>query len=418
MQRVDEFAAHFDGGESPRRDAATSRVVAIDALRGGVMVLMALDHVRDFVHRAAMTASPTDLATTTPAIFLTRWVTHICAPVFMFTAGLGAYLWWRRGATRPQLSRFLATRGLWLVGLELTVMRLAYNFNLSQTYPVLLIVLWVLGLCMICLAALVWLPIRVLGLASVVIIGLHNCLDSLTAAQLGVAPGLWNLIHQPGVFLLAGLPIIVAYPLVPWVAVMALGFSCGPLYALDRPVRRRYLAVCGAAAIAAFLVVRALNGYGDPVPWSSQGSSNYTILSFLNTTKYPPSLAFLLMTLGPAALALAWLDRPTLTPSNPLVVFGRVPLFYFVVHFYAAHLIPTFSQHCVTAAGHSRSSSSRCPRWAGRGSSFRQTSGTTCGSSTWYGRSSSWHCTPRADGSPASGNADGIGGGVTCDRFG
>jgi uncharacterized membrane protein len=339
MQRVDEFAAHFDGGESPRRDAATSRVVAIDALRGGVMVLMALDHVRDFVHRAAMTASPTDLATTTPAIFLTRWVTHICAPVFMFTAGLGAYLWWRRGATRPQLSRFLATRGLWLVGLELTVMRLAYNFNVSQTYPVLLIVLWVLGLCMICLAALVWLPIRVLGLASVVIIGLHNCLDSLTAAQLGVAPGLWNLIHQPGVFLLAGLPIIVAYPLVPWVAVMALGFSCGPLYALDRPVRRRYLAVCGAAAIAAFLVVRALNGYGDPVPWSSQGSSNYTILSFLNTTKYPPSLAFLLMTLGPAALALAWLDRPTLTPSNPLVVFGRVPLFYFVVHFYAAHLI-------------------------------------------------------------------------------
>src|SRR6187200_434541 len=142
MQRVDEFAAHFDGGESPRRDGATSRVVAIDALRGGIMVLMALDHVRDFVHRAAMTASPTDLATTTPAIFLTRWVTHICAPVFMFTAGLGAYLWWRRGATRPQLSRFLATRGLWLVGLELTVMRLAYNFNLSQTYPVLLIVLW------------------------------------------------------------------------------------------------------------------------------------------------------------------------------------------------------------------------------------------------------------------------------------
>jgi uncharacterized membrane protein len=339
MQRVDEPAAHYARRERFRREAAPSRVTAIDALRGGVMVLMALDHVRDFVHRAAMTSSPTDLATTTPAIFLTRWVTHICAPVFMFTAGLGAYLWWRRGATRPQLSRFLATRGLWLVGLELTVMRLAYNFNLSQTYPVLLIVLWVLGLCMICLAALVWLPIRVLGLASVVIIGLHNCLDSLTAAQLGVAPGLWNLIHQPGVFLLAGLPIIVAYPLVPWVAVIALGFSFGPLFALDRPVRRRYLAMCGAAAIVAFLVVRALNGYGDPVPWSSQSSSTYTILSFLNTTKYPPSLAFLLMTLGPAALALAWLDRPTLTPSNPLVVFGRVPLFYFVVHFYAAHLI-------------------------------------------------------------------------------
>ena len=339
MHRVDEHAAQYARGETFRAEAATARVPAIDALRGGVMVVMALDHVRDFVHRAAMTASPTDLATTTPAIFLTRWVTHICAPVFMFTAGLGAYLWWQRGATRQQLSRFLATRGLWLVGLELTVMRLAYNFNLSQTYPVLLVVLWVLGLCMICMAALVWLPVRALGFASVVTIALHNSLDSLTAAQLGVAPGLWNLIHQPGVFLLAGLPFVVAYPLVPWVAVMALGFSCGPLFAHDRPVRQRYLAVSGAAAIAAFLVLRALNGYGDPVPWSSQSSSTYTILSFLNTTKYPPSLAFLLMTLGPTALALAWLDRPTLTPSNPLVVFGRVPLFYFVVHFYAAHLI-------------------------------------------------------------------------------
>jgi uncharacterized membrane protein len=339
MRRVDEPGAQYPQGQSFRGEAATSRVSAIDALRGGVMVLMALDHVRDFVHRAAMTVSPTDLATTTPAIFLTRWITHICAPVFMFTAGLGAYLWWQRGATRRQLSSFLVTRGLWLVVLELTVMRLAYNFTLSQTFPVLLIVLWVLGLCMICLAALVWLPIRVLGLASVAVIALHNCMDSLTAAQVGVAPELWNLIHQPGVFILAGQPFVVAYPLVPWVAVMALGFSCGPLFTLDRRVRRRYLAVYGAAAIAAFLVIRALNAYGDPVPWSFQSSSVYTLLSFLNTAKYPPSLAFLLMTLGPAALALVWLDRPTVTPSNPLVVFGRVPLFYFVVHFYAAHLI-------------------------------------------------------------------------------
>jgi uncharacterized membrane protein len=339
MQRVDEPVAHYAHGESSRHEAAATRLSAIDALRGGVMVLMALDHVRDFVHRAAMIASPTDLATTTPAIFLTRWVTHFCAPVFMFTAGLGAYLWWQRGATRPQLSRFLATRGLWLAALELTVMRLAYNFNPSQAYPVFLLVLWVLGLCMICMAPLVWLPIRVLGLASVAVIALHNCLDSLTAAQFGAAAGLWHLIHQPGVFPVGGAPIIVAYPLVPWVAVMAFGFSCGPLYALDRPVRRRYLVICGAAATAAFLVVRALNGYGDPVPWSGQSSPVYTVLSFLNTTKYPPSLAFLLMTLGPAALALAWLDRPTLTPSNPLVLFGRVPLFYFVVHFYAAHLI-------------------------------------------------------------------------------
>ena len=257
----------------------------------------------------------------------------------MLTAGLGAYLWWRRGATRRELSRFLLTRGFWLVVLELTVMRLAYNFSLSQHYPIFLLVLWVLGLCMICLAALTWLPVRVLGGVSVALIVLHNGLDTVTASQFGAAAGLWNLIRQPGVFTVAGAPVLVGYPLVPWVGVMALGFSLGGLYELDRPVRQRYLVACGAVATIGFLIVRALNGYGDPVPWSAQESTTYTVLSFLNTTKYPPSLAFLLMTLGPAFLALAWFDRLSLGPSNPLVVFGRVPLFYFVVHFYAAHLI-------------------------------------------------------------------------------
>jgi uncharacterized membrane protein len=323
--------------DDPTPSTPARRVEAIDAVRGAVMVLMALDHVRDFIHQGAMSASPTDLATTTPALFLTRWVTHLCAPTFMLTAGLGAFLWWQRGRTKRQLSTFLLTRGLWLVVLEVTVMRLAYNFNLSQRYPVLLLVLWVLGACMIGLAVLVWLPIRVLAALSLAAIALHNLLDQVTPAQFGSAAGLWNVLHQPGAFPVAGMTIIVGYPLVPWIAVMALGFCFGRVFLMEPTIRQRHLTVIGATAILGFVVIRGFNGYGDPAPWASQASPAYTTLSFLNTTKYPPSLDFLLMTLGPAVLALAWLDRQGLKQSNPLVVFGRTPLFYFVIHFYAAH---------------------------------------------------------------------------------
>ena len=313
------------------------RLEAIDAVRGAVMVLMALDHVRDFIHRGAMSYLPTDLSITTPEVFLTRWVTHVCAPTFMLLAGVGAFLWLHGGRTKRQLSTFLITRGLWLVILELTVMRLACNFDLSAHYPFLLLVLWALGLCMIGLALLIWLPVRVLGGLSIAVIALHNCLDGVSAAQFGPAAWPWNLLHQPGAFRVAGATVVVGYPLVPWVAVMALGFCMGELFLLDRAVRRRRLAVIGAAAILLFVVIRMVNGYGDPTHWTVQRSPTYTVLSFLNTVKYPPSLDFLLMTLGPAFLALAWFDRPGLKPSNPLVVFGRVPLFFFVLHFYAAH---------------------------------------------------------------------------------
>lgn len=301
------------------------------------MVVMALDHVRDFIHRAAMTSSPTDLTTTTPGLFFTRWVTHFCAPVFMLTAGLGAWFWWQQGRTRGQLSTFLLTRGLWLMLLELTVMRLGYNFDISQQYPVLLLVLWVLGACMVGMAALVWLPVPLLAAVSVAAIALHNGLDGIDPARFGAAAGLWNLFHQPGGFRLGGAVLIVGYPLVPWIAVMALGFSFGRVFQMEPVARRRYLVMAGVGSIVAFLIVRGLNVYGDPVPWSVQHSATFTALSFLNVTKYPPSLSFLLMTLGPAFLALAWVDRLALKPTNPLAVLGRVPLFYFVTHFYAAH---------------------------------------------------------------------------------
>ena len=318
-------------------ETAVGRLTAIDAVRGAVMVLMALDHVRDFLHRGAMSFSPTDLARTTPVLFLTRWVTHFCAPVFMFTAGIGAFLWWQRHPDRRQLSLFLLTRGVWLVVLELTVMRLAYSFNYSARFPVLLLVLWALGACMVAMAALVWLPLRVLAVVSVAVIALHNCLDGVRASQLGSAAGVWNVIHQPGAIPVAGGIVLVGYPLVPWIAVMAAGFCCGRVFLMEAAARRRTLVTLGGALTLAFLALRALNVYGDPAPWSAQATTIGTVLSFLNCTKYPPSLAFLLMTLGPALMAFAWFDRLRLGAGHPLVVFGRVPLFYFVVHFYAAH---------------------------------------------------------------------------------
>jgi uncharacterized membrane protein len=317
----------------------SSRLRAIDALRGAVMIIMALDHVRDFFHSGAMSFSPDDLTRTTPALFFTRWVTHFCAPVFMFVAGMGAFLWWQRNHHKGQLSRFLWTRGLWLLVLELTVMRLAYNFNFSFRFGILLLVLWALGSCMIAMAALIHLPVHLLAMLSVAVIALHNCLDGIKASQFGSGAWVWRLIHQVGPFPFAGSVFVVGYPLVPWIAVMAAGFCFGHVFLLEPSARRRIMRTIGFGMTTAFVVVREVNLYGDPVPWSPQRSGVFTVLSFLNCTKYPPSLEFLLMTLGPALLALAYFDQCRLKATNPLVVLGRAPLFYFIVHFYTIHAL-------------------------------------------------------------------------------
>ena len=314
------------------------RVASVDALRGLVMIVMALDHVRDFVHRGAMSGSPTDLATTTPILFMTRWVTHFCAPVFMFTAGVGAYFYLSRnrqadsGRHMRHLSWFLITRGLWLILLEVTLMQLAYNFDVASSYPIFLLVLWALGACMIVLAGLVWLPLPLLAALSVATIVLHHLADGVRVQSF------WILLHQVGAFPMAGRIFIAPYTLIPWFAVMALGFCLGPVFSWEPQVRRRFLLRAGIAVTITFLVVRVINVYGDPSHWAWQSSATLTVLSFLNTTKYPPSLLFLLMTLGPALAWLSWLDDRPLGRSNPLIVFGRVPLFYFVLHFFAAHL--------------------------------------------------------------------------------
>ena len=318
--------------DAPRK----SRIQSVDALRGFVMIVMALDHTREFFHSGAQQFQPEDLARTTAALFFTRWITHLCAPVFFFTAGIGAFFWLRAGRAPAQLSRFLWTRGLWLVFLELTILRLATNFSLFQGF-VLLSILWALGWSMVALGFLARLPVRPLAVLSIAVIALHNLADPVTATPFG-RTWIWNILHQPGLFKAGPVQMLVAYPLVPWIFVMSAGFCFGRIVALLEPDRRRAIFRIGLALTAAFLLIRAINIYGDPRPWS-RAFPGMSALSFLRCTKYPPSLDFLLMTLGPALLLLAWFDRLTFSKTNPLIVFGRVPLFYFLLHLFAIHAL-------------------------------------------------------------------------------
>jgi uncharacterized membrane protein len=329
----------------PSTTNPTHRLFSIDALRGLIMIIMALDHVRDFFHWHAASFSPTDLARTTPVLFFTRWITHFCLPVFVFAAGMGAFLWYQRSRTKVELSRFLFTRGLWFILLEFTVMQFAYNFNFHWRYLFLLLILWIFGICMIAMAALIHLPLRWLALLSVAIIFFHNLLDGIRPQQFGSYAWAWNLLHQPGVLIISGKPVLVTYTLLPWIGVMAAGFCLAQIFLLAPPARQRIMVRLGAALTVAFVILRFMNHYGDPAHWSHQKSAVFTLLSFLNCTKYPGSLDFLLMTLGPSLLALAWFDRRTFTASNPLIVFGRVPMFYFVLHFYLIHALAVLAAY-------------------------------------------------------------------------
>src|SRR5689334_16874130 len=328
------------------------RIDSIDLLRGIVMVIMMLDHTRDFVHNAAQ-FDPTDLSSTNVALFLTRWITHFCAPVFVFLAGTGAYLQLARGKSKAELSRFLVTRGLWLIFLELTIVKLGVFFNPDIHFLGFLQVIWVIGVSMIVLAMLIYLPKSVIAAFGVLMSALHNLLDNIpvhawqgpgTPAP-SVGAKLWMLLHKPFFgfpVLWDGTPLIlVIYPLIPWIGVMAVGYVFGALYQLDTPRRRRLLIIIGSVATLLFIVIRAINIYGDPSQWSQQKNFVFTVLSFVNTTKYPPSLLFLLMTLGPAILALALFESSTAGGAlrNFFVTFGRVPLFFYILQWYTAHVI-------------------------------------------------------------------------------
>ena len=329
-------------GENGMKTAVAfcSRHTTIDAVRGIAMIVMALDHVRDFMHADAMAFAPGDLSRTSVATFFTRWITHFCAPAFLFIAGLSAQRRLANQGAAGGVALFLATRGLWLILLELTVFRFILDFRLFGGDPLLVLVLSALGLCMLVLAPLVAvLSARAIGAIGLVIILLHNLLDPLQAAHWGALAPLWLLLHQPGAFDVAGQVVVVGYPMLPWFGVLAVGFAAGALYDASAAKRRQVLVAAGVLSLVAFVVLRAANAYGDPVPWSVQATPAFTALSFLGTTKYPPSLLFLLMTLGPVLLGLAWFERYPLSAGHPLAVIGRVPLFYYLAHFLLAHLV-------------------------------------------------------------------------------
>jgi len=348
---VDPTTGRIPGEPYLHAVAPQARIDAVDLLRGIVMVIMLLDHTRDFTHWGALQFDPTDLARTSTVLFLTRWITHFCAPIFVFLAGTSAYLQLSRGKPRAELSRFLWTRGLWLIVLEFTIVRFGVFFNLDYSFFGVAQVIWVLGWSMIALAGLIYLPLRIVGGFGVALVLLHNLLDPIQATQWqgpassvpDAASKLWMVLHQQGAFPIAGAgsPIVyVLYPLLPWVGVMAAGYAFGTVYDLDPARRRAILLRLGIGLTAAFLALRALNMYGDPSRWSVQKSAVFTVLSFLNVTKYPPSLLFLLMTLGPAMLALWWFERPVRNAvARALTTFGRVPLFFYILQWYTAHLI-------------------------------------------------------------------------------
>ena len=319
--------------EPPR--SAPPRVESVDVLRGLVMVLMALDHTRDYFGNVA--ANPTNLATATLPLFYTRWITHFCAPTFFLLTGTSAYLSTRRRGTAG-LARHLITRGLWLLLLDVVILRcLGWQFNVDYR-TTLLIVLWALGWAMITLAAFVKTP-KLAGLFGLALIAGHNLFDKVNAESLGAAAPLWHVLHQPGLILGPPHFLIVAYPLVPWVGVTAAGYALGQVF--DRaPARRRaFLLRAGLGVALAFVALRWINVYGDPGPWAVQRTTAYTVASFLNTNKYPPSLLYLLMTLGPALLFLCAVDVRVPRWLRPVEVLGKVPLFYFALHIVLIHLL-------------------------------------------------------------------------------
>jgi uncharacterized membrane protein len=324
--------------ESPVSPApARARNDAIDILRGLVMVVMALDHARDFTMSHGDLQGLTDPATTTVPLFFTRWITHFCAPVFVLLAGVGAALA-RSKRTPRELAWFLVSRGLWLVLLEVTVVRFGFMLDLSYHFVVLQVI-WVIGWSMVLLAPFAFLPPSVAGVFGVVTICAHNLLDGTHPSALG---WLWYVLHAPRqVQPLPWMHVMVAYTIIPWMGVMAAGFGLGAALPRDVASRRRLFARLGAGLTIAFVILRAVNVYGDPSRWSSQPrGAVYTLLSFLNCTKYPPSLAYLLMTLGPSLLLLAWLEGKALGRlSGWLRTFGRVPLFFYLLHLPVLHLV-------------------------------------------------------------------------------
>jgi uncharacterized membrane protein len=318
-----------------------TRIESIDLLRGLVIILMALDHVRMYFGLGTWYAEPTDLATTTPLLFFTRWITHFCAPVFVFLTGTSAFLYGMRKANIKETALYLFTRGLWLILVELIIVNFAWTFDITYSFRILQVI-WAIGISMVVLSALVFLPNRLIFAIGIILVFGHNLLDSIRVQGSSVLDIIWYTLHQPGsVFIDSTHLINFVYPVLPWIGLMALGYVLGAFYKKDFPAeqRKRWLLTIGICATLLFFLLRGFNLYGEPRDWQAQNSLVLSLMSFLNTTKYPPSLHFLLMTMGPALIFLSTMETITNQFVKPVIVFGRVPFFFYIVHLYLIHTL-------------------------------------------------------------------------------
>lgn len=313
----------------------TRRIASVDILRGIIMVIMALDHTRDYFTN--FYNDPTDLSVATTPMFLTRWITHFCAPVFVFLSGTSAFLSFSKGKTKKEAAGFLLTRGIWLIILEFTIVKIGWTFNFDYSM-IFVQVIWAIGWSMIFLAGLVFLPMPLMLTIGLLMIFGHNMYDNVHAARFGDNAIWWNIVHEFGAEPIGPQnKFMVIYPLVPWIGVMATGYCFGTIMQKEKTQRNKWLYTIGISAIIFFIILRYTNTYGDMHPWAEQGSWPRTVLSFINCTKYPPSLLYLLMTIGPAITFMPLLERMNNAVGRFFTVYGRVPMFYYVLHIYLLH---------------------------------------------------------------------------------
>jgi uncharacterized membrane protein len=317
----------------------TYRIRSIDLLRGIVMVIMALDHTRDFLHNDAMAHDPLDLSTTNPFLFFTRFITHYCAPTFVFLSGISAYLSGLKKSKAEQGS-FLIKRGCWLIFVEIAIISLGFSFDPLYHF-FLLQVIWAIGISMILLGLMIRLPYSILLTVGLAICFGHNILDIFERTGLGTNNILYSLLHRPNVMPLGENRVaFIAYPFLPWTGLMLVGYCFGRLFEKRfEASRKKLLLLIGTALIVLFVTLRFANFYGDPNRWTTQPSPIFTFLSFLNVTKYPPSLLYMCITLGPSILFLALFEQTSNTLTRVFTVYGRVPFFYYVLHFYLIHFV-------------------------------------------------------------------------------
>ena len=323
--------------------AHRARINSIDLLRGIVIILMVLDHVRMYFGQGSWYADPTDLATTTPLLFLTRWITHFSAPIFIFLAGTSAFLYGsRRQQKARQLSRYLFTRGVWLIFVEIAIVNFGWTFDIHFSFHIIQVI-WAIGVSMVVLSLLVYLPMRAIFAISIILVGGHNLLDPIHMEGTSALALIWYILHQNQLVALShDSSIYFHYPLIPLVGLMALGYVFGTLYQPEFSAERRkkWLLWMGTVAMLLFLIFRSLNLYGEPNSWSIQPTLVNSILSFLNTTKYPASLHYLLMTMGPALIFLALTEgAKNRGISGIILTFGGVPFFFYIVHIYLIHFL-------------------------------------------------------------------------------